>query len=349
MKTMIGAHLVSLAAAAEGDGWVHIMPAGEIAGRDGRGPYRLEDPEAVLAASRDALLEMVVDYDHQTDLAAVRGVGGVAPAAGWIKELQAREDGIWGRVEWTEKGQAAIAAREYRYLSPVFHHTREGKVVRILRASLTNNPNLPVKALASREQSPEELEPDGGDMTTELVQQLAAALGAPDGTEGEALVGFARDLRTRMDAQTTAIASMAKAVGKGEDAEVDDVVTAVAAATTAQPDPKKYVPADLVISLQAQVNELRADKTAQVVDAAIGEGRLAPANRDWAISYHSQDPQGFAKFLEGQPAMLSPGTQMGGRQTPQGDGALNGEELALCARMGLSPEEFKKTREKEAH
>lgn len=50
----------------------------------------------------------VIDYDHQTDIGVPKG--GTAPAAGWITAFQAREDGIWARVEWTGKARAAIAA-----------------------------------------------------------------------------------------------------------------------------------------------------------------------------------------------------------------------------------------------
>src|SRR5216683_1020944 len=55
-----------------------------------------------------------------------------------------------GRVEWTKHGAAALATREYRYVSPVFEHDEKGAVVRLVRAALTNNPNLYLKAIAAR-------------------------------------------------------------------------------------------------------------------------------------------------------------------------------------------------------
>jgi Mu-like prophage I protein len=89
-----------------------------------------------------------VDYDHSIDLAAPKGLP--APAAGWIDQLEARADGIWGRVAWTARAAASIAALEYRHISPVFDHTRGGAVVRILRAALTNSPAIPnLTALAA--------------------------------------------------------------------------------------------------------------------------------------------------------------------------------------------------------
>ena len=119
--------------------WVQLMPAGELKARDGR-RWRLGDAAAVVAASRELAggADLVFDYEHQTDYAKENGRE--APASGWIKELEVRGGDIWGRVEWTERALAMIKAREYRYVSPTFSHTRAGEVVAIHRAALTNHP-----------------------------------------------------------------------------------------------------------------------------------------------------------------------------------------------------------------
>ncbi len=49
-------------------------------------------------------------------------------ARGWIVELQARDDGIWGRVEWTGAGRALIEDRAYRGISPNLLVDRNGVV-----------------------------------------------------------------------------------------------------------------------------------------------------------------------------------------------------------------------------
>ena len=50
--------------------WIHLLPSGAFSGRDGRGPYRLTDPDAVIAATREWFrgADMPVDYNHQWDL-----------------------------------------------------------------------------------------------------------------------------------------------------------------------------------------------------------------------------------------------------------------------------------------
>ncbi|MDR0809537.1 MAG: phage protease, partial [Gemmobacter sp.] len=94
--------------------WVHLLPAGpDSFTMDGRSPYHLPDPQAVIAASGGAKLP--IDENHSIDLAAPQG--GRSPAMGHIVELQARETGIWGRPEWNGSGRALIEDRAYLGLS----------------------------------------------------------------------------------------------------------------------------------------------------------------------------------------------------------------------------------------
>lgn len=134
--------------------WVHLLPLGSFfSGRDGRGPYILKDIQAAQAVIETTMgyqgnADMPIDYDHQ--LIWTRENGKPAPASGWIKELQARADGVWGRVEWTPRAAELLRNREYRYLSPVFMHTQDGTITRLSFAALSNIPNLELTALASQ-------------------------------------------------------------------------------------------------------------------------------------------------------------------------------------------------------
>ncbi len=127
------------AGAAPAPMWVHLLPAGNIRTTDGRGPYRLSDAQSVVVTSM-RVGKLVIDENHSTDLAVPEGRP--APACGWIVELQGRHDGIWGRVEWTRRGHAMMEDRQYSSISPVIQHRRDGTITAILRAGLTNAPNL---------------------------------------------------------------------------------------------------------------------------------------------------------------------------------------------------------------
>src|SRR6266849_5925328 len=130
--------------------WIELLPAGVFYGRDGRGPFQLDDPDAVIESTHALQMNagLPIDYDHATDFGAPEGRP--APAAGWIRELAVRDGALWGRVEWTARAADSIVAREYRYVSPVFQFDpKDGIVTRLLRAGLTNNPNLHLTAIAA--------------------------------------------------------------------------------------------------------------------------------------------------------------------------------------------------------
>lgn len=130
--------------------WIELLPAGRFTPVDGRGSFENEDPKAVVEASMRRMPEkgLVLDYDHSTDFAAPEGRP--APAAGWIKRFQVRDGAIFAQIEWTADAAEAIKEKKWRYVSPVFEHDKEGRVERILRAALTNNPALTqLRAVAS--------------------------------------------------------------------------------------------------------------------------------------------------------------------------------------------------------
>ena len=129
--------------------WIHLLPSGKFSGEDGRGPYQVGDATELIRTSL-ATGKLPVDENHATDLGAVSGAA--SPARGWITAMEARPDGIWGRVDWTPAGRQLLQDHAYRHISPTFEHSpRDGRVVRILRAALTNLPNLPqLTALHSR-------------------------------------------------------------------------------------------------------------------------------------------------------------------------------------------------------
>lgn len=118
--------------------WILIFPFGEYQTDHADAPFLIDEEgmASVVAAFEARGNDLVIDYEHQTlD-------GDQAPAAGWIKELEARgKDGLWARVEWTEKGANYLRSGEYRYDSPVFNIDKKTKrVTELLNVALTNWP-----------------------------------------------------------------------------------------------------------------------------------------------------------------------------------------------------------------
>lgn len=125
-----------------------LLPAGLFAAIDGRPHglpgWRLTGETALsiikLAAAR--VSDFVIDYEHQT--LNTGNNGQPAPAAGWFKRLEWRAgDGLYVTdARWTERATTMIKAKEYRFISPTFHYEKDGRVLDIINAALTNNPAL---------------------------------------------------------------------------------------------------------------------------------------------------------------------------------------------------------------
>ena len=194
---------------------IHICPMGVVRTRDGRGPYRLADANAVIKASQEysGRAKMLVDYDHQSF--TKHKTGGTAAAAGWIVGMAAHKDGIWALVEWTEKTAAHIAAREFRYLSPVINHLPDGTITMIVSVALTNTPNLhEMTALSHKENLAMDNKPEN----------------AADAAEG-AMLNIRQLLKLPPDADAKAV--------------IDAITALLTTAQSSEPDPAKFVPIGL--------------------------------------------------------------------------------------------------------
>jgi phage I-like protein len=323
--------------------WVMLIPAGEFSGRDGRGPFRLDSAARVIAATAALGLTagVPIDYDHATDFAAPKGRP--APAAGWIRELKDRDGALWGRVEWTPHGAKAITSREYRYISPVFQYSPDGAVTRLLRAGLTNNPNLYLTAISARAAGAIAPRAEGGKAMDTLLQQLCEMLGLDDDASPDEVVAAVRALSGSADADDDEKGGRDGAQGDG--CADDGAADAMAAGA----DPARYVAVAQFQRVLGELSQLRVERAREraerAVDDAIKAGKLIPAQRQWAISYCQADFNGFAAFAARQPAAFAAGfdsaaATFAAPPAPAATAALTAVETAICAQLGLSPEDY---------
>jgi phage I-like protein len=293
--------------------WIELLPAGDFAGRDGRGPFRLSNPTEVIAATAGLRMAagLPIDYDHATDFAAP--TGRPAPAAGWIRAIEVRDGALWGKVEWTSHGKRAVVTHEYRYISPVFEYSPDGEVQRLLRAALTNNPNLYLTAISARAARGEPVFPKAptnpvaefaherpgqeNDTTDELKPQLRELLGLTSESPTEEIVAKVRRVLAQRrgddEGEGTAAESLRLRMADGE--------TFV--------DPARYVPVEQFESILTELNQLREssarERAGYRVDAAMKAGKLVPTQREWAIAYCQANLSGFEDFIARQPAMVA--------------------------------------------
>lgn len=343
---------------------IELVPAGEVLTRkhDSRPPWENDDPEAVIAATRAENSEdFQVNYDHKP-----------GPAAGWIKRLFARDGAIWAEVDWTVNAAAAIAAKEYRFISPEFLFDKATRKIKMITgAALTNDPALYMQAIASaNSHTPEEetMKLDElkkilgikAEATAEQVQAYVKAAAAA--VKGLADIGKALGLEgevtgetvtAALSAQNTALDGIREAAGVEKGASLSDVAAAVKtakAAASANPGDNhgEFVPRAEFDRVKEDLGKLqsgtaKASATA-MVDKAIENGKLTPASRDWGLGYAAADPEGFTKFVETAPTILK-----SGRVVPEGDpkgggDTLTDDEKAVCRAMGITEEKFLESR-----
>lgn len=311
MATRTGSIAIALQAQATGtanEQWVHLLPKGSFHGRDGRGPWSVRNAEAVIQATqaRAGKTQIPIDYDHQSDFAARPGVGGTAPAAGWIKGLQVRADGVWGLAEWTRAALAKLAAREYRYISPVFAFDKEtGEVRSIHRAGLTNSPNLDLNAVAA-----------AGDQMDDELTEIRSELGLPLDASLSDIINAIRQLMTTTTQSGAPDPAAYVPIGAFE-----------------------RVTAEL-----NKVNQGVSVQAAEIaVNQQIERGRLPPFLKGWAVELCSVNKPAFDAFVERTGKNVSrlfreqvpgslPDFAAGGQLTP--------DEQAVCTALKLTPAEF---------
>lgn len=330
---------------------IQLTPAGLFRARDGRPhdvpAWRIDAAIAARLIARVAARAnpLVIDYEHQT-LAAEQN-GQPAPAAGWFKRLEWREgQGLFAvDVEWTEKAAQMIAAKEYRFISPVLSYDkRTGEVLDLHMAALTNYPAVDGMAdLAARAAARFDLTPHHTTEETSTVdrEQLIALLGlAADATDEQINTALAA-LKARADL----VDDVRRALGVTEDGSISGAITALKA--TAAPDLSQYVPRAMYDETRAQLVALMASgETAEIdrlIEEGLADGRIAgKATADWL---RGQGLAALKAYLKDAPAVAAlTGTQTGGK-APEQDGkdkaALTDEQLAVCKATGLTPEQFR--------
>jgi phage I-like protein len=315
---------------------IELIPAGAvIQGRDGR-KWKNSNPQKVALNSMARLSRLVVDENHATDLAAPKG--GSSPAMGWLTNLRTGEGGsLWADVEWTKRGGEAVLNKEYSFISPVFKYDDQGEITVVLRAGLTNAPNLQLPALNAEHSSGEEPEKNTMEVFMDN-KALCAALGLSE---------------TATEAEILAAAKALNAAKPEKAAVRTDTVDLVA-----------YAPrADLIametraLAAEQQLTCLNAERIKRDAEAAVDEAiknrKIAPASREeyLALCSSQEGLETFKKIAAATPAIISTEPQAPAGAAPAGGGAngvglaLNAEESEVAKAMGYTEEEFKKIKE----
>jgi phage I-like protein len=305
---------------------IELVPAGQtVTGRDGR-TWKNTSPQETAQNSMRRLAKLPIDENHATDLAAPKG--GSSPAFGWITALCADERGaILADVEWTARGRSAVENKEYGFISPVFLFNKEGEINCILRAGLTNTPNLELPALNS--ETPELNTTEDFMDEPKMALAVCAALGIAEGAGVNDALAAIDKLKQAQNAS-----------GGGVDL------------STYAPRAELNAALEKAVAVEKQLAELNAAAFKREAEAAVDEavkaGKFPPASRDTCIALCA-DKTGLERFkalAAATPAIVDGRVQVP-EGTPPGTGgtALNSEEAAAAKAMGYTVEEYQKIKE----
>jgi phage I-like protein len=321
---------------------IQLFPAGEFRARDGRpaelSAWRLDESNAttLVAAADERKTDYAIDYEHQS-LNTLKN-GQPAPAAGWFKSLAWKQGkGLFAAVEWTERAREMIAAREYRFISPVFGYDKAtGAVRHLFNAALTNNPALDgMDDVLARAAATYGFSHTPEDEDSDMLSELIEILGLDPKTDSEAALSA---LRERLQDQPAK-----REAGKG-----------VASAT---PDPEKFAPVALVNELRDEVATLRGNQAEREVEDVIQAAltneagpKLLDSQLEWARELGRKDLASLKRYIEEAPAIAAlAGRQTAGRTSPDGAATKLGEsETAVLSALGLTAEQIESIEKEDA-
>jgi phage I-like protein len=311
--------------------WLRILPLGRVELVDRRDPLEVDEDSLknMVAAFTSRGVDLVIDYEHQSLN------GDRAPAAGWIKHLEARADGLWARVEWTAQARDYLANREYRYFSPVLRLDPESrKPAALMHLGLTNVPAIkslpPLVAKAGggdwqeepRESGTREImaEAEEVGMLEALKDLVGLKPEAGDAEVGGRVLTVFRELGAALDLE-----------GEASPGRLQDAVAALKAGARRL--------AETQAELEALKERLARETAERVVTEALKAGKVTPAQKSWALEYYRRDPEGFQAYVAGAPRVVPTGEVF--ELLAEGrEGSLLPEELALCRSLNLSPDRY---------
>jgi len=280
--------LRSVELADSGVTWLQAMPLGTydhpVHGKINITPDRVAQfAQNVKANVRGT--ELDIDYDHKER---------TGEAAGWIKDAQARPNGLWIAVEWTKDALNKVKNKAYRYFSPEFAdtwtHPKTGAKYKnvLFGGALTNRPFLkdilPIN-MAEVMQSQRHNEGDS-------MKEIAKLLGLPEDAAEDAILDALKTRNEKNPDDTEPEEEGAAPTGEGDE-EVEPEEARVAANEKIINDPAVKLMSDRIAILEGA---LRLSEVNNKLNEITTEGKfaIAPAVLDDVKTLALEAPKQFA-------------------------------------------------------
>lgn len=177
---------------------VQLSPFGRFTNTDeeGKETVQLCDQAAFDGLVKNFTEPVLIDFDHKCE------DGSDTEAAAWVESMRVDDKlGLMATFKMTDEGAAALAGLRYRFISPVWHTDEAGRPIKLLRAGLTNRPQIPVKPLINsvREHSPAGAVQPNSKKETPQMEELKKLLGlAAEASEADVIAAVTA-LKTKAD------------------------------------------------------------------------------------------------------------------------------------------------------
>ena len=191
------------------DGFFHLVPTGQFHHPPSNTMQVLDRAalESIVNRFREESRQtnfpgLLIDFDHQS-----YDTGRSSEAAGWITDLQNRSDGLWGRVRWSDLGEAALRNGRFRFISPVWLRgdvewlaNDRIRPLRLDTAGLTNSPNLRgMSPLSNRQAAGADSTENQKHKPKEAMKNIATRLGLTAEASEEAVLAEITKLQNRAE------------------------------------------------------------------------------------------------------------------------------------------------------
>lgn len=255
-----------------------LVPYGEFPHKQGLQLFDRVAAEGIVAAHNSALSKIVRHfgggsypvYVGHPDLPGSKDSD--KRAYGWIENLTVADNGLHLSVKWSDAGRELVENAHFKFYSPLWWTKKvKGGIrpVALKSMGLTNDPNIPVPALAN-EAEEEEVREENLEHETENEQpmnkELLVALGLEDGATPEAAVAKITELTTAANEAAARVTELETANGK-----ITELETARTEAET-----QATAANEKITGLEAG---LRGAVNGHVMRAAL-EGKITPAEAE---------------------------------------------------------------------
>jgi len=271
-------------------------------------------------------IDVVVDFDHATE--EWSSVGDTAKAAGWIKKIWREDDGLYGEVEWNADAAEAIAAGEWRYISPSWWTDAQDPVTgdaigwRLVSVGLVNRPYFDELGAIAKDKGVDEMTLDpktiealglNADATDEQINEaLTKRLESDSQDDVAKTLGFESfdAMKEKLAAESTDEPTNEPTVDEtkivsDEVASMFDLEPGATVSDVRAAKLKLQIGDDNVAQRLAKLEEDRANERVDVLIAKAKEdGKITPATeKDFRILAKS-NPEQVEKLLASAPRVV---------------------------------------------